>query len=739
MPTEAASPGTRAPAAPPLRLHHDLPGTVEAGASIRWTCTLEASRELAARSRIGLARRWPSDWGVPQLGRPDAADHLVIEPQPAIALRIATSREPSWHPFDHLLLLELLDPLPAGGRLVLRFGHDGPGQRVQTLAELDCPLLVRLQEPGSAGWTEIACPRVDVVGGTAARLILVGPSTVAVGEPFALRLCLEDRWGNPASGPRLEVEIEGLPGRHALDGSGAGPLAVEARLEHAGVHRFTARDHTGLLTATSNPIDCRPAPEQRVYWGDLHGQSRIGCGAGSFERYLEHARDAALLDFVGHQANCFLVRDGEWEEQRRVTTALHAPGIFLPLLGYEWSGETEVGGDRNLYYPGDEGELRRCRRAFADEPAEPGSDLPHVRDLHAHFRDRDVLGVLHVGGRTSNLDWHEPAFERLLEVHSTHATSEWLLREALARGYRMGVVAGSDGVDGRPGTSHPGRMAVRNLRGGLTGVALPEPTRAALWQALCARRTWGTTGARILLELEADGLPMGSELRTAVPPTLRVRVEGTAPLEAVELMCGERVVFAAPLAGEGRSDRLRVAWSGLSARGNFARARMVWDGGLAVEEGRILEARGWAFDTPEEGITAQGQDRVAWRSLTAGDWDGVILRLEETPRTTLVFTTGPLTCRLPLATLGGAPRLIAREEPMRRLELRRLPRVPPPASWSGMVRDPDPSPGERAYWLRVRQSDGEQAWSSPIWVTLEAPAGARAAETPGSAARREER
>ncbi len=731
MPAEAATTGhgsAGSPAPAPLRLHHDLPPTLEAGASIRWSCTLEALRGLAPGCRIGLARRWPSDWGTPQLGRPDAADHLALEARPPVGLRVATLREPSWHPFDHLLLLELLDPLPVGGSLVLGFGRDGPGHRVQTFAEAGCQFLVRVREPGAAGWTEIARPGVDVVGGRAARLILVAPSTVAVDEPFALRLVLEDRWGNPASGPALEVAVEGVPGWHVLGGSGARPLTLEARLDRPGVHRLAARDRTGLLAATSNPIDCRPAPTRRVVWGDLHGQSRIGCGAGGFEPYLRHARDAALLDFAGHQANCFLVSDADWEEQRRVTRALHAPGAFLPLLGYEWSGETAVGGDRNIYFPGEEGELRRCSHAFVEGPADPASDLPHVRDLHAHFRDRDVLGVLHVGGRTSNLDWHEPAFERLLEVHSTHATSEWLLREALARGYRMGVVAGSDGVDGRPGSSHPGRMAVRNLKGGLTGVALPEPTRAALWQALRERRTWGTTGARILLELEADGVPMGSELEVAAPPLLRIRVEGTAPLEAVELMRGERVLFAAPLVGEGRSDRLRVAWSGLSARGNFARARMVWDGGLEVEEGRILEARGWAFDTPEEGIVAQGPGGVAWRSVTAGDWDGVILRLEETAATVLTIATGPLACRLPLAGLGEAPRLIALEEPMRRLELRRLPRVPPPSSWSGTVRDPDPTPGERAYWLRVRQSDGEQAWSSPVWVTLDAPAGARGEE-----------
>lgn len=705
----------------PLRVRHDLPARLRAGETVRWSCTLEAIAALPAGSRIGLARRWPSDWGVPQLDRPDAPHHLAVETRPALALRIATSREPSWHPFDHVLMLELLDPLPASGTIVLAFGREGPGHRVQTFCEEECLLPVRLHAPGTGRWVEVARPAVRIVGGLPARLVATAASTVAPGERVPVHLRLEDRWGNPAEGPEVAIELAGLAQPVRLGGD-RGPLArVEVGPLPEGVHRLAARDTTGLLRTTSNPIDCRPEPALRVRWGDLHAQSAIGCGARGFRTYLQHARDAAALDFVGHQANCFLVSGAEWAAQQAVTAELHAPGAFVPLLGYEWSGEIAVGGDRNLHFPGDAAELRRCSHAFLEDRSDADTDLAHVTDLHAHLRGREVLGVLHVGGRTSNLDWHEPSFERLLEVHSTHATSEWLLLEALARGYRMGVSAGSDGVDGRPGTSHPGRMAVRNLRGGLTAVALPELTRPALFRALRERRCWATTGARILLELEVDGRPMGSELVLRSPPSIRIRVEGTAPLEAVELMRGQQLLFAAPLAGEGRSDRVRIAWSGLAAPGNFGRARMVWDGGLVVEEGRILEAKGWAFDTPEEGIVAQSAEAIAWRSVTAGDWDGVELRLEETPRTVLRVTTGPLSCRLPLAGLGEAPRVVVAEAPMRRLELRRLPAVAQPLGWAGTLTDPDPTPGERVYWLKVRQSDGEQAWSSPVWVRLEGP------------------
>jgi hypothetical protein len=32
--------------------------------------------------------------------------------------------------------------------------------------------------------------------------------------------------------------------------------------------------------------------------------------------------------------------------------------------------------------------------------------------------------------------------------------------------------------------------------------------------------------------------------------------------------------------------------------------------------------------------------------------------------------------------------------------------------------DPSPLAGENRYYLRIEQSDGNMAWSSPMWVTV---------------------
>ena len=82
-------------------------------------------------------------------------------------------------------------------------------------------------------------------------------------------------------------------------------------------------------------------------------------GTRTAGEYLAFARDCAFVDFAGHQANDFQVTDEAWSEITTAIQDLHQPNEFVTFLGYEWSGLTPAGGDRNVYFAGDEAEL--CR------------------------------------------------------------------------------------------------------------------------------------------------------------------------------------------------------------------------------------------------------------------------------------------------------------------------------------------------------------------------------------------
>jgi hypothetical protein len=709
---------------------YDGPSRMTAGTLQRWTIGCTARAVLPPGARIGVAHRWPNDWGIAQATDAAGADYLEVACTNGASVRWWNARLHGWHPFDHVLFVELPDGLAASATVALRYGegrHGSPGFRVQTFIEEASPFSLRWQADERAPFVEFARHTVQIVGARPARIVVSAASHASVDHAFHVHVRVEDVWGNPADvGDGLAIELGDDDVCHRLDIPPASWLRTEHTLRGAGTYRLVARAlGNPALSAMSNPIDVSATPATPLFWGDLHAQSIIGCGARSIDAYYGHARDFAASDFASHQANCFLVSQAEWDETQASTRRHHAQGRFVTFLGVEWSGASPVGGDHNLYFPGDAAPLHRCSHEFVTDKADADTDLRHIEDVYRHYRGSDTLVAVHVGGRTADLAWHEPTLDRLLEVHSTHATSEWFLFDALRRGYRMGVIAGSDGVDGRPGNSHPGHLSVRNVRGGLTAIAAPVLTRDALWQALKDRHCYATTGERILLEFRAGSARMGDAI---VAPAdfaqsgFMISVEGTASLEGIDFFRDAECLqsFDCLAAAGARSNRLRVAWKGTSAQGNWQRARMTWDGELRVDGARILDAEGWAFDTPDEGLLDHDGTRVRWHSVTAGDWDGVVLQLDRPDQAEISFVTAPMTLRTRVSDVTAHGRRFDAAAPERTVELRRLPQRMPSPSFAGRFVDAGPPAGEHAYWVRVRQSDGAAAWSSPIFVDVAA-------------------
>jgi hypothetical protein len=719
-----------ADAAAAIAFRYEGARCMTAGALQRWTLHFTATRDLPQGARIAMAHRWPNDWGIAQAVAPTGIDYLDATTSDGTSLRWWNARLHTWHPFDHVVFVELPAGLARHASAMLRFGDEragSPGFRTQTFIEEASPFSLRWQAAEGEPWVEFARHSVQIVGAQPHRLVASAPSRVACDVPFELHVRVEDEWGNPARlDAPLALEIvdgEGDPSAPLLRAvmSPDAWLRTPLTLAESGIHRLQVRAVGAMtLDAHSNPLEvCSTAPAP-LFWGDLHGQSLIGCGARTIDAYYAHARDFSGSDFASHQANCFLVTSDEWRQTASSTQRHHAPRRFVTFLGVEWSGASSVGGDHNLYFPGDEAPLRRCSHEFIADRSDVDTDLRHIGDVYRHYRGTDTLVAVHVGGRTADLAFHEPGLDQLLEVHSTHATSEWFLFDALRRGYRMGVIAGSDGVDGRPGNSHPGHLSVRNVRSGLTAITAPALTRPALWQALKDRHCYATTGERILLSFACGRAGMGDAIEAGIDPIgFDVSVEGTSPLERIDFFRGTQRLRSIDLfAGAGAvSNRVRIAWRGLSARGNWQRARMNWDGEVRVAHARILNAQGWAFDTPDEGVQGVDDTRVGWRSVTAGDWDGVIVELDRPGDAEFVFVTGPMTLRTRLPRTRTDRWRIDAGNPERSVEFASLPESLPPCTFAGRFEDVVPADGEHAYWIRVRQSDGAQAWSSPIFVT----------------------
>lgn len=703
---------------------------VVAGAYGVWTLTYRAGRRgIAVGGRLAVAWRWPSDWERPQFDNPAAAGYTTLRSSGRCRLTGSFHRDIALHPWDHVITLTVADaPLRPGELTTLRLGdrgQGGPGMRAQTFQERVCEFHV-LVDPDAAGrlLPLPESPALRVVGGPAHRLVLTGPTDVVVGEPFAVNLRVEDRWHNPALGYRGRVELRLAPAgagmTYGFREEDGGVARLPASLDRPGVYRPVVTDDEGR-SAAGNPIICHTAPPRyRRFWGDPHsGQSGAGCGAGSVGEHFHHLRDVAAVDFGTHQGNCFMLSAEDWAETCRVTRAFNQPGEFVAFLGYEWSGESAVGGDHNVIFLDDDQPIRRCSHALVPDRSDVDTDLPHIEDVYAHYAGRRVILVPHVGGRPSDLTYHDPELEPIVEIHSGHGTNEWFLAEALARGYRVGVTSGSDDVMGRPGANYPGLADGRNTRGGLTAVYATELTREALFEALKARRTYATTGERIALWVEADGHPLGSAYSTAAPPRIHCDVWSQASLERLDLYRGADLIYAAPVVDwSARQARtLRVSWTGAAARGTGPHSKLIWDGELVIEGGTIGNVRSYGFEGESDAILATGDHHVRWRSVTALDHDGIIFAYDAPEDARITFRSPVTTFSFRPADIGDDSFTVEAGPVDRRVTIVRPPAQPGPRQFSFDFTDDQCPPGTSAYYVRVVQDDDEKAWSSPIYVS----------------------
>src|SRR5207253_2770624 len=107
-------------------------------------------------------------------------------------------------------------------------------------------------------------------------------------------------------------------------------------------------------------------------------------------------RDKAFIDMVGHQGNDFQITDEFWHQLNALTAQFDQPGRFVCLPGYEWSGNTGMGGDRNVFFRREGRPIRRSSHILVEgEATMPGaSSFGAIGGLSCYFMPeltRDAL------------------------------------------------------------------------------------------------------------------------------------------------------------------------------------------------------------------------------------------------------------------------------------------------------------------------------------------------------------
>lgn len=731
-------------------------GRFEAGSLASFTLTYTAGYfGIDDTGSIKIVHRFASDMGKPQFDQPDAWNYTTVEASNGAVLQVEYDGKRNIRPWDKTLFIRVVRGyLEEGDRIVVRFGdtrQGSPGMRVQTFSEPTFEFKVLVDAFATYNYTELQhSPTIAVVAGPPVAYKAILPTLAAVGVPFSLGFKGEDKWGNPSDRVtgrftlRANLPLRGLPDAFSMP-EGECALRLEGLVaQTAGDLRIEVlRDGQSVAHSTPCRVAAADDARPRHYWADLHGQSEETIGTNSAEDLILFARDRAFLDVMSHQGNDFQITTPFWEQLNALTAQYNQDGSFVIFPGYEWSGNTGLGGDRNVLYLKEGRPIHRSSHALIDDLSDLALDANDADALFGALKDEEVVVFAHIGGRYADITRsHDARLERSIEIHSDWGTFEWLLEDAFRLGYRVGILANSDGHKGRHGASHPG-ASLFGAYGGLSCLIADQLTRQSIAECLRQRRHYATTGCRAYLDVQAHfehpaqrysddpklGAPVTREAVTQADMGAILAYDGDAlllsfdllthgPIERVEIrnrMETVQTLYPYDQAALGR--RIRIVWEGSEYRGRGRQT--VWDGTATLKGNTFIDPQPINFWNLDKTLTQPRPDTLSWRSLTTGGFSGIDVRLRDTHAGLLKIETPVVNAEIPVERIGLEPVVVENGGIQRRLQVYRLPDENAVRHMRAQVRVPLHTGMDNAVYLRITTEDGFFIYSSPIYVERE--------------------
>jgi hypothetical protein len=728
-------------------------GRFEAGSFASFTLTYTAGYfGIDDTGSIKIVHRFASDMGKPQFDQPDGWNYTTVEASNGAVLQVEYDGKRNIRPWDKTLFIRVVRGyLEEGDRIVVRFGdtrQGSPGMRVQTFSEPTFEFKVLVDAFATYNYTELQhSPTIAVVAGPAVAYKAILPSQAVAGEPFSLGFKGEDKWGNPSDQVageftlRSSLPLRGLPAAFTMrEGEFAARLEGLVAEAPGELRIEVLRD--GLPVAQSTPCRVVAAGDgtRGHYWADLHGQSEETIGTNSAEDLILFARDRAFLDVMSHQGNDFQITTPFWEQLNKLTAQYNQDGSFIIFPGYEWSGNTGLGGDRNVLYLKEGRPIHRSSHALIDDLSDLALDANDADALFDALKEEDVVVFAHIGGRYADITRsHDARLERSIEIHSDWGTFEWLLEDAFRLGYRVGILANSDGHKGRHGASHPG-ASLFGAYGGLSCLISERLTRESIAECLRQRRHYATTGCRAYLDVRAHferpALRYSDDPKLGAPVTREPVIQ--ADMGAILSYDGDSLELSFDLLTHGAIERvevrnrmdvvetlypydeaalgsrIRIVWEGSEYRGRGRQT--VWDGNATLDGNAFENPQPINFWNLDKTLEQPRPDTLSWRSLTTGGFSGIDVRLRD-PRAGMLKIDTPLVrTEIAVEQIGLEPVVVENGGIRRRLQVYRLPDENPVRQMRARVRVPLHTGSDNAVYLRITTEDGFFIYSSPIYV-----------------------
>ena len=282
-----------------------------------------------------------------------------------------------------------------------------------------------------------------------------------------------------------------------------------------------------------------------IYFGDPHSHTVLSDGKyGWPDQIIFLSKEKLGIDFtvISDHSEMGRLHNSEYQELALMAESFSENGKYIDFLGFEWTAPPAYG-HRIVIYP-------NTSSPNVSSAQENGNS---IEKLYNFIKPYGGIVSTHHTGQANWGRWNPKALfteelEPNFEIVSFHGRFEYYKNPH--EGRRQ--VPGHQYQDALKMQRHSGIMGASDAHflspgeGGLTAVLSESLTRANVFEAIKNRRTYATTGVKILLDFSINGNVMGSEISVAPGDSINfnISINGTAPIDHIEVVKNIENYFA---------------------------------------------------------------------------------------------------------------------------------------------------------------------------------------------------
>jgi len=506
-----------------------------------------------------------------------------------------------------------------------------------------------------------------------------------------------------------------------------------------------------LLLSRCNSQKKNILTDKNLYWGDIHNHCNVGYAKGSLERAYDIAQ--SHLDFfcftphtqwhdrpdTGNYQSFtegFQKAKNDWWKVVKYANDFYKPGKFVSFIGYEWHSSSYgdnciimPGNKGDLLYPGDIKELQSVAKENNALliPHHPAYMKDNRGQNWAFLGQTDITPVVEIISEHGNAESDRSPIPYILHSHGGRYTRN-TIQYLWSQGKQVGIVGSSDDHFGYPGAYGEGLVAVY----------ADTLTRESIMEAIKNRRTYAVNADRIELDFRLNEHFMGESIPFKSGREISVKVKGKDVIERVEVLRNNSVIYRDYPCDRKIKDtswdkpvlcRIEFGWGPWSA---FNITRTVnWTFDVNIKNGKIISAtpcfQSGPFDENRRNLIASLDDyHCKFQSYTSRKdafelrpTNSVILEIQGSPETELdISLSQPVVKnhKILLHELEESSDIFYTGNMP--LESVLIHRIVFNDNYQTDFKFKDKSETEITdwYYVRVVQTNGSLAWSSPVWV-----------------------